>query len=305
MTVLEEIIDGASGDASVSSLLRKLKVVAARAGTVQLEEWVEHELNGYPKDVALPAYRGAFETPVAANLAGPFGSRLSGAQIGPRAIPAEHRTEWMFKMEFRQPIIELEDFAKTDRPSLQVPWPPDLVSYVNHLTDNGDTHLNPDYVMHSAWKLISPQQVLAAVDAVRTRVLDLALSIERIAPDAGQAGATQPDGRAIDQLVMNIYDSNIAVGSTNVVQGVVLPSQGDKVALFDALRGAGLKQEQLDELERALTEDEAEGEPGLGRRALAWVGKVTMGGAAAAGKSVATAAGGVAVKALAAYVGID
>jgi AbiTii len=297
VTLLEEIIDGASGDVPVASLLRKLKVVAARAGTVQLEAWVEHELGGYPNNVPLPTYRGPFATPVAANLAGPFGSSFSGAQIGPSAFPAKHRREWTFKMEFRQPIVELEDLVRADRVMLQVPWSADLVAYVNDLTEKRETHLNPDYVMHSAWKMISPQQVLAAVDSVRTRVLDLGLSIERLAPDAGQAGATAPDGSAIDRLVIaNIYGGNVAIGSTNVLQEIMLPQPGDKDALFQALAAAGVDQDQLDELERALTEGEVDEEVGLGSRAMAWAGKVATGGAAAVGKSAATGAGALVLR---------
>ena len=49
MTALDDLIDGASGDdVPVATLLRKVKVLASRLRSVAFEEWVDHELTGYP-----------------------------------------------------------------------------------------------------------------------------------------------------------------------------------------------------------------------------------------------------------------
>jgi hypothetical protein len=58
MTPLTELVDAASGDAvPVSTLLRKVKVIASRLKVGELESWVDHELAGYPPDAELPEYR--------------------------------------------------------------------------------------------------------------------------------------------------------------------------------------------------------------------------------------------------------
>jgi AbiTii len=48
----------------VANLLPKVKVVAARAKVPALDEWVQHELGGYPDAVEVSAYRGSFHVEV-------------------------------------------------------------------------------------------------------------------------------------------------------------------------------------------------------------------------------------------------
>src|SRR5437763_12373438 len=106
MTLLSELVDGASGTAPVASLLRKVKVLAARLGVDQLDEWVEHELMGYPDDAALPSYRGPFRTEVLGHFSGPLGSGYQNAPIAPICFPQEFRDGLRFNIEFRQAIAE-------------------------------------------------------------------------------------------------------------------------------------------------------------------------------------------------------
>jgi hypothetical protein len=58
VTLLEEIIEGASGKAvDLPTLLRRCKVLAARLESKPAEDWLEFELDGYPVHVAVPRYR--------------------------------------------------------------------------------------------------------------------------------------------------------------------------------------------------------------------------------------------------------
>lgn len=56
--LIDEIIrDASDGQASVSTLLRRMKVAASRLRLTDAIEWVDHELNGYPDATELPSYR--------------------------------------------------------------------------------------------------------------------------------------------------------------------------------------------------------------------------------------------------------
>lgn len=47
MTLLKDLLDGAAGDTvPVATLLRQLKIVAARTEAAPLADWVRHELEG-------------------------------------------------------------------------------------------------------------------------------------------------------------------------------------------------------------------------------------------------------------------
>ena len=57
-TILEDIQnDAVDASKDLSTLLRKCKLLAARLGSQQLEDWLLWESNGYPGDVPVPDYR--------------------------------------------------------------------------------------------------------------------------------------------------------------------------------------------------------------------------------------------------------
>jgi hypothetical protein len=125
--------------------------------------------------------------------------------------------------------------------------------------------LYPGMGLLMAWKPIMPTQLASIVDAVRTRVLDLALHLETILPDAGRAGVELVDSVQLTQMVTNVYGGNVARGNTGVTQqSLVVPSMGDLAALRSALLAAGISQDDIVVLERAIEEDRkaGEGEPG-------------------------------------------
>ena len=128
MRPLAELVDGASSEsAAVSTLLRKVKVLASRLGNLALEEWVDHELTGYPPSAELPTYRGPFGAEVVGHFGGPAGSGLSNAPIPPSSFPHELRDGYLFKLEFRQPVAELERLSLATV-SLRSDWPADAIA---------------------------------------------------------------------------------------------------------------------------------------------------------------------------------
>lgn len=121
MSLLDEIIHGASEDSqSVATLLRRVKVLASRLDAVSLDEWVGHELAGYPDTESLPAYRGPFPAEVLGTFAGPFNSSIRAAPVPSVGFPADMREGWMFKVAFTEPISELEQLSHAKK-QLQVP----------------------------------------------------------------------------------------------------------------------------------------------------------------------------------------
>lgn len=63
-----------------------------------------------------------------------------------------------------------------------------------------------------AWKVASPHQVGAIVDTVRTRVLDLALALERLSPSLGVKGFDPPPTASVHQIV----NTHIYGGTANL-----------------------------------------------------------------------------------------
>jgi hypothetical protein len=75
----------------IGPILLKLRFLASRLGSTQLEEWVKHESEGYPVDVEVPEYR-KLHVDYRGSWSGPYGSPPPKKTIIPPAtssIPKE------------------------------------------------------------------------------------------------------------------------------------------------------------------------------------------------------------------------
>jgi AbiTii len=200
---LSEIIDAATEEtASIPSLLRKLKVVASRLETALLLDWVDNELTGYTDpDVLPPQYRGPFPTEVVAQWAGPGGSHAT-MPLPSIALPEPMRKA-PYELVFRQSVSELEKLAESDD-LLMHEWHADAVARVNAMVASGQ--IQPEIPMGTlvhAYRRFSPALLTAILDAVRTRVLNVALDLERLVPQAGEADAPPADPALVQLVVTN------------------------------------------------------------------------------------------------------
>jgi hypothetical protein len=142
--------------------------------------------------------------------------------------------------------------------------------------------LQHGYALASASCPIPGTIYVGAVDGARNRALDLALALEREAPEAGQPDATEDVNRKVAHVVNNFNFSgpaNVAVDSHHFKQSIELPSQGDLDELIAYLAGQGVAASALGDLREAgaadLSDDEAEGQPGRWRRVRAWLAATT------------------------------
>ena len=312
MSLLTSIIDAATApDVDAASLLRKVKVVAARLGTDELSGWVDHELNGYTSDAKLPPYRGPFAAEVLGLFVGPFNSQMT------LAIPSQKLTAFrpsaatLFEVSFHQPVAELAEQARTGGPdrvgaNLQSPWPANVLALVNGLISQGTLELVPMHNLASAWRVITPAQLRAVIDNVVTRVLGLALDLEKLHPDAGEPDAQRPTdlGQITTVVLSNIYGSgnNVAVGGADVTQDLGLVRAGNIESLLTALRNLGMAEPDLQELNEAIASDAADGaDAGPGPRVGAFLGNMMLKTGGVAGKVGIGAAGGTVAALIKAY----
>ncbi|MEV0284754.1 hypothetical protein AB0H36_11620 [Kribbella sp. NPDC050820] len=242
MTLLDDVLAGATGDARIASVLRQLKILAARTGTGPLEDWIGHELGGYAEDAELPSYRGPFVVPVLGHFFGPFRSQLRNVPIARASFAKELDADHLFEVRLREPVARLESMAAQDGATLA--WSGDTINLFNWGLDNGriQAPLNDGYVLGQAMMPIARDVYVGALEGVRNRVLDLALQLEKVVPAAGQAATTQNEQALAGMIINNHFhaSSNIAIASTGVKQSVKPPGEGDVEGLIAFLREMGL-----------------------------------------------------------------
>lgn len=210
-------IQNAAVDSSVPlpMLLRQCKILAARLANQEFKSWVEHELSGYPDNDSLPPYR-VLTVNSKGHFSGPFQSGLRNADIPLMCLPEKLRKN-LSHSYMREPVSALEMLIeKSDSSTAQEPWNPDIVAHVGQDIYEGMNCMQ-------AWKVIPMTAVVAAVDTVRTRILNFVLEIEAEAPDAGEAPPnSQPLSQERVTQIFNTYISgavqNVATGSTNFSQ---------------------------------------------------------------------------------------
>ena len=108
MSLLREIQIAVLNERSeLAPILLKLRLLAGRLESQPLADWVRHESEGYPADVALPSYR---QIPVTytASFAGSFGSAINNAPIPPYLIEEFAGAHWN-NYEMRQSIAAIDD----------------------------------------------------------------------------------------------------------------------------------------------------------------------------------------------------
>lgn len=240
MSLLRQIQDSAiDSKVNVPSLLRMCKILAARLGNDDFKQWLDNELSGYPSIEGLPEYR-VLSVNSKGHFSGLYGSGLRNADIPLRCVPKELR-EKLGHAYMLQAAAAMESLIIGKSPSLCEPWNPDLVAHVA-----GDIYEN--MICMQAWKVIPSGSVVAALDSIRTRVLNFVLEIEAQNPAAGEAvvGAKPVPQETVQQIFHTYINGNVqnlASGSANVEQHASYAEGVDTetfAKLLDAVKTAGI-----------------------------------------------------------------
>jgi hypothetical protein len=265
LDLLRDLQDGAvSSSTPVAELLRKCQVLAARLPLPSLAEWVQHELNGYPLEAELPEYREV--TGIAkGHFLGPFGSGLRNATLPAGNLPVEYR-QWAQRAKLRQPIAVLQELSVKSKEGLQIPWPGDLLVRVQD-------QFYENMSLAQAWLALSVSDVVAAVEAVRNRILTFALEAEKHLDNKDGGQDLRSSGSLSQVFHTHIYGAvgNLAQGNTHVVQTAGI-SAGDLGALLAAVSSLGAPKEDVEQLRTAIEADGTSPRRTLGTKVAAWLG---------------------------------
>jgi hypothetical protein len=202
--VLEIQRDALDKDVPVSTLLRKVRLAAAKLQLTKVEEWVAQELNGYDKD-DLPDYRQSRGTVKAWN---PY----HGWQpVGGDATFLEAASG----VQISESIASIEAAlnAKSGGGSLHMPYGPNQLEALSNLTGRTIARAGIDF---------SSGALAHVMDAVRNLVLDWAIELEKsgvvgegisFSPDEKKIAATNPV--AIHVGTITNFTGNLGVGNTS------------------------------------------------------------------------------------------
>ena len=300
MTLIEELQqDVVDAKVSLSTVLRKAKVLASMLGDADFKNWVDAELNGYRNAADVPVYR-RFSTPSFGILSGSFGRMVKNAPIPTSQLPDVVK-HLVTAHAFRESAKGLEALAHSSSETLTIRWPAEAVAI-------SQEWVAEDFALVDAWRVLNRAQVEEALDAIRNRLLEFILKLKELKPEILASDTALRD--LSKESVQNVFNTTI-IGDHNVlasgsgfsqsVQQDIRP--GDLNSILGYMRRLAVSEEDLRELETALKDDGTRPEKSLGQRVQGWIGKMTAKAVQGVWKIAVQTAPGLITKALSAYYG--
>ena len=267
MDLIEEIRnDLLSEAASLTTTLRKAKVLASEISLPEFREWVDFELGGYPRGRDAPAYR-SFRPTNLGTLSGPFGGGGSNVPLATHRLP-EPVKEFAERFTFRAGVGELEALISDVH---ERRWPAEYVILArDHLKYTGGS------ILIDAYQPIPPHVTSGILDQVKNKLLDFIIGLQEnnvTSDNVDNEGVAAEVARNL--FIINIYgDRNVVASGEKVHQEAMLVNVGDIESLVHHLRALGIGDDELDELHDAvLSEPEAENGQ-LGPKVAGWLGRL-------------------------------
>ncbi len=290
--------------ADLGSVLLKLRLLASRLGSGILEEWVKHESEGYPKDAEVPPYR-TVEVSYKGTFFGPFNAQIMNAPIPQYLIRKFGGKQWV-SIGIRESIAAVDAMVKSTKDG------GDLGIDASNLILLLQGKIYKGYACNAIDASISPTSLVEIIQAVRGRVLELTLELEKKIPAAAhisfgeQVGAAE-NAEKVQQISQQIIYGNVTnavSGSSHAVTSATVV-QGDVNTVERFLQDAGIPQQDARAFATILSEEEPKSsEEPLGKKAQAWIADNVKSAATGAWKAGVAAATTVLTKAALAYYGL-
>jgi len=272
MALLHQIQEAVVQEGSdLGSVLLKLRLLASRLGSDLLEEWVKHESEGYPKDAEVPSYR-VVSVSYKGTFSGPFGSGINNAPI-PTYLVEKHAGEHWTKKEVRESIAGVEELLRmsADKGALGI----DASNLI--LLLQGKVY--EDYSCIDISSSISRTAIAEIQQAVRARILELTLELEKAIPAAahisfGAPPTAETNPEKVQHISQQIIYGNVttAVAGSSDTQISVEIGLRDNESFIEYLTEAGIANEDAKELaEIVQSEVPSSPEEPFGENAKKWI----------------------------------
>lgn len=258
---------------SLSTALRKAKLLAFELKSDDFRKWVDSELSGYGSAIEIPSYRKI----AAQNLgifSGPFRSRIENMMIPTYNLPDSIK-EFAEEITFPEGVKELESLIQTNK-TVQRKWSAEAVILARE-----HIHVSGGHILVDAWQPITKQALVGILDAVRNRLLDFLLDLQTAYPQIAEfkESLSEIPNEAVNKIFnVNVYGNHniLAAGDdfTQDVKSKVI--QNDIESLFRYLRKFNIPEADLVDLNESIKSDGKRKNKQFGDKVKEWLGKMLV-----------------------------
>lgn len=291
--IQEAAVDSTS---DLGDVLRLCKVLASRTGSKPLADWLIWECDGYPEQQQVPTYR-QWEIEVVGAFVGPHG-QLPRGPVPAICIPEKYRDRCKI-FHCRQSVSTLRELLnERSSPSLQVSLG-DLAVVLG-------TNVYQGMNCIKVWGECGRSALSDVLNAVRNKVLDFTLALEKEIATTGDGGDALTEAR-ITNVFHTIVHGQVGsightIGSPITVTTVRL---NDRSSLNRYLEDLGVETGDLSELSGALEQEPTlPNSPNFGEQVGGWIAKMVGKAATGASQISVGTAGDLLTAALSRYYGL-
>lgn len=268
MSLLDQIrSDLVNESASLSNTLRKAKILASAIGLTEFRDWVDSELGGYLDKEKVPSYRWFHPTNLG-TFSGPFQSGVKNMVLPTYNLPDVVK-DFAENQFFFHGVGELEALEAQTAGSHQRKWPQEMVMLARDAIS-----MQGGMVLIDAYQPIPAHVISGILDQVKTKLLDFVLGLqERNITSEDLDNRTVEPGSVRNLFNITIYgDRNIVASGEYVNQQVNPVEKGDIDSLLSCLRQLEVDNDDLTDLEAAVSAEPDPPGGQYGPRVRAWLG---------------------------------
>jgi AbiTii len=199
-------------------------------------------------------------------------SGLKNAPVSVLGLPENVRDSFSNRRVW-QGVAEIAEMARNQKDKvIRLAWPAEAYQVYRN------QGYREDFQLAHAWTFLPIAHLVGLLDTIRNRVLTFALEMGAldlgIEEDALDDGLKKVHSAQINQTFhQTIYGPNTNVGSAGSFSQTVIDNRGNITALKDQLRGTGIPEPDIQELEKAIKADEGKVKSGqFGDGVGKWIG---------------------------------
>ncbi len=270
MFLLQQIQEAVvSEQLDLSSVLLKLRLLAAKLGSDILEEWVKHESEGYPEEIEVPFYRNAF-VHYRGTFLGEFGSAVKDVQIPTYLIEQCVGDKWA-TYQIRNSIAAVEEIMKDIKGGEKFKLNAfDLIPLL-------DGKIYDNLSCHEIDASLSATNFYEIKQTVRNRILELTIELEKSVPGAidvefGSSAPNKKETERVQQISQQIIYGNVhnAVAGSGHVSVAI--TERDSESFVKYLVESGILKSDASELAKIMETEKPSTDDPFGKKAQKWIG---------------------------------
>ncbi|TPG77362.1 hypothetical protein [Pseudomonas arsenicoxydans] len=215
--VLELQSDVLKESVSILSLLRKARALSVKLNVTTIDQWLEHEMNGYPRGVSIPEYRHVLGKVICRD---PYRGWI------PLEIRNPELLENLSQRMLHQPVSALCQFTESkEGDSLLLQFPPKMAAQIMK-----GCGCEPG--LEIALNLIN-----GVISTVRNKILDFALELEKQGIHGEGMTFTNEEKMAANNIsysinIENMTGSQLQQGTTGSTQTYTKSADLDGISAF-------------------------------------------------------------------------